>query len=324
MCFQFLNERSRVYQAADPYAVSEYVNTHVGSHDLRLARRGDSSAALSHRKFGNMDLCRLTYGRQARVVSEGLRDIYHLQFILHGHCRYELQTGSQDFSAGHLLVINPQDPIDLTYSDDCEKFILRIPTQLLNEACVENRWLRPRDGIRFSSSSYEFKDLESLLYLLTLICQEAEQGMVSPQLLNHYNRVISTKLMTMLQHNVCLEEPSVHTMSFERIVQYIDENIKRDISVEELAKQAKMSSRSLYMLFEKHARTTPKNFIRQKKLEGVYNALMDPACRIANITAVALDFGFTHLGRFSESYRSTFGMLPSDSLKARYGQMTCQ
>ena len=44
---------------------------------------------------------------------------------------------------------------------------------------------------------------------------------------------------------------------------------------------------------------------------------MDPACQVANITAVALDYGFTHLGRFSEFYKSTFGMLPSVSLKER-------
>lgn len=317
MCFHFLNERSTVLQSADPFAVSEYVNQHVGHHDLRLARRGDASAAVAHRKFGNMDLCRLTYGRQARVISEGLGDIYHLQFILQGHCHYAMYRESASFSAGHLLVINPDDPIDLTYSDDCEKFILRIPTSLLQEACLENRWLKPQGGIRFAPIPYQFKELESLLYLLTLICQEAETGPVSPQLLGHYNRVIANKLMTMLRHNVALETPSVSTVSFEHIVQYIEENLKRDISLEELARHARMSTRSLYMLFEKHAKTTPKNFIRQKKLEAVYQAIMDPACRVANVTALALDYGFTHLGRFAESYREAFGILPSDSLKAR-------
>ena len=321
MCFHFLNEQSRVYQAADPYAVSEYVNAHVGSHDLRLARSGETTAALAHRKFGNIDLCRLTYGRQARVISDGLHDIYHLQFILKGHCRYEMHTRHETMSAGNLLVINPDDPIDLTYSDDCEKFIMRIPTTLLQDACMENRWLRPQSGIRFSPIPYKFQELESLLYLLTLICQEAESGMVTPQLLGHYNRVISTKLMTMLKHNVALEAPCSTTVSFEHLVQYIEENLKRDISVEELARHARLSTRSLYMLFEKHAKTTPKNFIRQKKLEAVYNSLMDPACRVANITAIALDYGFTHLGRFSESYRETFGMLPSESLRERMARL---
>lgn len=145
--------------------------------------------------------------------------------------------------------------------------------------------------------------------------------MLSPQLLGHYNRVIASKLMTMLQHNVSLEAPSLTTISFDRLVQYVEENLKRDISVEELARFSRMSTRSLYLLFEKHAKTTPRNFIRQKKLEAVYRSLMDPACRVANVTAIALDYGFTHLGRFSESYRQAFGVLPSDSLRERQNKL---
>ena len=323
MCFQFLREKSTIYSAADPFAVSEYVNEHVGSHDLRLQKRGDTTTAgLAHRKFGSIDLCRLTYGRQARVVSEGLGDIYHLQFILRGHCEYAIRKERANFSAGHLMVINPSDPIDLTYSEDCEKFIVRLPTSILQESCLENRWLRPLDGIRFAPIPYRFQELESLLYLLTLICQEAESGMISPQLLGHYNRVIANKLMTMLQHNVSFEAPSLTSVSFDRLAQYIEENLKRDISVEELAKQAHMITRSLYLLFEKHAKTTPKNFIRQKKLEAIYRSLMDPACHIANITAIALDYGFTHLGRFSETYRETFGVRPSESLRQRQSALS--
>ena len=55
----------------------------------------------------------------------------------------------------------------------------------------------------------------------------------------------------------------------------------------------------------------------QKKLERVYSTLMDPVQNIQNITAIALDYGFTHLGRFSEIYKATYGVLPSESLRQR-------
>ena len=317
MCLQFLNDKSSVFASAHPNAVSEYVNQHIGSHDIRLQSASKTDAALNHRKLGYIDLCRLTYGAQARVVSEGLDDIYHVQFILRGHCRYEMFRDSSSFSAGHVLVINPNEPLDLTYSDDCEKFILKVPASLVTEACLEHSWFKPHEGIKFSSIPYKFSELESLLYLLTVLCQEAEAGIATPQILNHYNRVVASKLMTMLKHNVSLESHTLQSVSFDRLAQFIEENIKRDITVEELAQRAHMSVRSLYMLFEKNAKTTPKNFIRQKKLERVYATLMDPACKVANITSVALDYGFTHLGRFSEFYKATFGKLPSDSLRER-------
>lgn len=317
MCFKFLNERSSIYAGANPHEVSEYVNHHIGRHAIRLNGAGSGSAALSHRKLGLIDLCRLSYGGQARVLSEGIGDIYHVQFILRGHCQYEMHGRDNSFSAGHLLVINPDEPVDLTYSDDCEKFILKIPGSLFDDSCSEHRWFKPTEGLRFSPVPYRFQELESLLYLLTVLCEEAEAGIATPQILSHYNRVVASKLLTMLKNNVSMETPTLQSISFERLAQYVEDNLKRDISVEELAKYAHMSVRSLYLLFEKHAKTTPKNFIRQKKLEGVHETLLDPACRVANITAVALDYGFTHLGRFSEFYKSTFGVLPSDSLRER-------
>jgi AraC-like DNA-binding protein len=79
-----------------------------------------------------------------------------------------------------------------------------------------------------------------------------------------------------------------------------------------------MSLRSLYGLFERNAQTTPKHYIRQKKLERVHACLRDPSSHVRNVTELAMDFGFLHLGRFSENYRKQFGELPSDTLKRRH------
>lgn len=317
MSLNFLKKESNVFTGVNPFEVSDYVNRHVGSHGLRLTNSGNSSASLNHRKAGSLDLCRLSYGAQARIISEGLPDIYHVQFILRGHCRYELYRDSVSLSAGHVLMINPDEPIDLTYSEDCEKFIVRVPSNLFNEACMEHRWFKPNECVKFNQTPYKFEEIDSLLFLFKLLCDEAESCSATPQTLQHYNRVVASKLITMFKSNVNLETPTLQSVSFERLVQYIEDNIKRDITAEDLAHYSHLSLRSLYLLFEKNAKTTPKNFIRQKKLEHVYATLMDPSSNMANVTAVALDYGFTHLGRFSEFYKATFGMLPSASLKER-------
>ncbi len=317
MHLQFLNRSSSVFAAANPFEVSEYVRANVGSHSLRLSGNTGASASLSHRRAGMLDLCRLSYGAQARIVSEGLGDIYHAQFILRGHCRYTLAHTTLDLSAGHVLVLNPDDPLDLTYSDDCEKFILRIPAPMLDDACAEHRWFKPNERIKFSPEPHRFEDIDSLLLLLRLLCEEAESDMATPQMLQHYNRVVTTKLMVMLKHNVGMVAPTQHAPSFARLINYIERNIKLELGVEQLAQHAGLSLRSLYMLFEKNARMTPKNFVRQKKLERVHAILNDPTQPCPNITAVALEYGFTHLGRFSELYKSTYGVLPSQAMRCR-------
>ena len=138
-----------------------------------------------------------------------------------------------------------------------------------------------------------------------------------PQVREQYTRIVALKLLGLLSNNVNREELSESCPSFERVAQYIDENLKQDISVDQLAEAVRISPRSLYSLFERNAGTTPKNYIRARKLERVRECLCDPAARVRNVTEVALDYGFMHLGRFSENYKGAFGELPSETLRRR-------
>lgn len=88
-----------------------------------------------------------------------------------------------------------------------------------------------------------------------------------------------------------------------------------DISTEQLMAVAKVSERSLYTLFERQVGVSPRDYIRQRKLERVHVVLQRGAAR--SVTEVALDHGFVHLGRFSEAYRKRFGELPSYTWKRR-------
>lgn len=265
---RLLNEKSRVFAHADPYAVSEYVNQHVGSHCIRLPTSGHPAASLSHRTFGSLDLCRISYGGSVRVTSPALETIYHLQILLNGHCLWRGRGQEHYFVPGELLLINPDDPVDLTYSDDCEKFIVKLPSTLLGQACSENRWRMPAEGIRFGVR-HSLAQLEGFLGLLSLICDEAESAQQLPQVQEHFTRIVASKLLGLLENNLSFEPPECVSPSFERIAQFIEENLKQDITPEQLAALARVSPRSLYALFERHAGTTPKHYIRNRKLEQV-------------------------------------------------------
>lgn len=317
MNLPLLNDKSQILRVVSPHAVSEYICENVSPHRILLPNSLRKAANVNHLRAGVVDLCRVNYGGVVRVLAPGLEESFHLQVILQGHCTYYIRGDIHVFAPGDVLLMNPGDPVDLTYSEDCEKFILRFPQSLLDDVCTEHRWYRPRKGIQFFPQRYRYEDVESLLILVSLICQDAEDFAITPQMYGHYNRVLAGKLLTVMKHNMVLDIPALQSNSFERISQYIEENIKRDIGVDELAKLARLSLRSLYLLFERHARTTPKCYIKQRKLERVHAELTDPSFAAPNVTAVAMDYGFTHLGRFAESYRAAFGMLPSDSLRRR-------
>lgn len=242
-----------------------------------------------------------------------------IRLILHGQCRLLLAGHVRPLGAGHVVLHADDAPGITERSDDFDSLVVRLPGATVDEVCLEHEWIKPEGGAAFGSSPLRPEELQRFLLLCELVGRELEAGSAPPEVLHYYARLLACKLIAALDHGILHSEPDAQTRCFARVLKYIDEHIRHEITAERLAQHAGLSVRSLYMLFERHAGMTPKAYIRRAKLEQVYVTLMDPASRVANVTAVALEFGFTHLGRFAELYRQTFGILPSTSLKARQG-----
>lgn len=314
-----LSERSQIFNRADAYAVSEYVNQHVGNHCIRLPPRGRPKASISHRTFASLDLCRISYGAPVQVMSEALETIYHLQIFLQGHCRSLTDGEEHLYGPGEILLINPDDPVDLTYSSDCEKFIVKLPVRLLESTCIEQQWQLPARGIRFTSGQTDISMKDGVLQLLSLICLEAENG-AAMEVKSLYERIFANKILSLVHNNVSRISPDKEAGGFEAVRQYIEKHLREDIPIEQLMAIARVSERSLYLLFERHIGMPPKDYIRQRKLDRVHAELQ--SSKAVSVTRVALDNGFIHLGRFSDLYRRQFGELPSQTWRRQRSHHT--
>lgn len=314
---RLLSESSRVFQHADPYAVSDYVNRHVGKHCIGLSPSTYPQASLSHRKLAELDLCRISYGGSVRVTSAALESVYHLQVLLSGNCLWKSKSTSHPLVPGELLLINPDEQVDLTYSADCEKFIVKIPTRLLDHVCEEQRWKRPSQGIRFLRNQYRLDELSGFVPLLSMICYEAEAVDSLPRVQSYYSQIVASKLLTLLSTNIHHEPFGGAAHGLEPVLDYVERNLKLELSPEALARQACLSLRALYTLFDRQLGVTPKRYVRQRKLERIHACLKDKSCTVRSVTELAVEYGFTHLGRFADTYRQQFGELPSDTIRQR-------
>ena len=266
----------------------------------------------------HLDLCRLAAEIASDEAPLNAGEQYEALVLVSG--RAFLRTGEGEaeieLEPGQILLGTSAVP-ELRYSSDSELWSVLVPESILREACSECGWLQLAECVRFNRSPCSRDELDHLITLLRLVASEGASGAVRAQLFMHYAHAIANKLLFTLQRNQPTSQTCGQVRLFERLKRHIEARIKQDISVEQLAQFAGLSQRSLYQVFKDQARMSPRSYIRRKKLEHVYATLMDPAVRVASVTAVALDYGFTHLGRFAELYKSSFGVLPSESLKAR-------
>ncbi len=91
-------------------------------------------------------------------------------------------------------------------------------------------------------------------------------------------------------------------------VQFIRENFHLEISIEQLAEVAHLSISALERRFKKHLAKTPKQFIRQIRLENARRLLVETKLPIAQI---AYQSGFADHSYFSRHFKLMFDELPS-------------
>jgi AraC-like DNA-binding protein len=99
-----------------------------------------------------------------------------------------------------------------------------------------------------------------------------------------------------------------------RAIEYIETHLCEQITLGDIAQAAGRSSRAVDAAFHIHLGVPPMTYVRNLRLETVRAALLTAE---GTTSMLALDAGFTHLGRFAAAYRERFGELPSQTRASR-------
>lgn len=89
---------------------------------------------------------------------------------------------------------------------------------------------------------------------------------------------------------------------------------REPVSIAELCRELQVGLRALQLAFRHHRGTTPQRFLRDCRLDLAREHLRrgdEPS----SVTSVALDCGFTHVGRFAAAYRARYGEPPMATLR---------
>ncbi|WP_156433412.1 AraC family transcriptional regulator [Bradyrhizobium retamae] len=157
-------------------------------------------------------------------------------------------------------------------------------------------------------------------YVLTGVADLEQAGSVlwSPTTMSTFEQFIVTALLVSHPHNYSaalrrLEKP-IAPRDVKRAIDYIEAHLDRVVTVADLVTATGVAGRTLFKHFSDFKGVSPMRYLRNARLRQVRQALLraDPE---ANVTEIAMSTGFTHMGRFSVSYRACFGESPSETLR---------
>jgi AraC family ethanolamine operon transcriptional activator len=96
---------------------------------------------------------------------------------------------------------------------------------------------------------------------------------------------------------------------------FVKANAHRAFELEELCRSIGMSHRGVELLFRESLDISPNAFIRNQRLHGVRRVLLNSTPRAGVVKESAMEWGFSHMGHFSQTYRRLFDERPNETAR---------
>ena len=109
--------------------------------------------------------------------------------------------------------------------------------------------------------------------------------------------------------------PSFGPAALRRVVDAVEADPTRDLTLTDMARIAAVSVRTLQELYRRHLDTTPTEHLRRTRLARAHQQLRTSDPTETTVSAVARQWGFVHIGRFARAYRARYGEPPSATLR---------
>ncbi len=306
--------------------LSDFSRYLSGSYcDHRIFQCGEAGAvdARHHRvPLGNISLNYLQYGTEVEINPGLFETFYMLEMPISGSV--QLDHGGQTVvnRVGTATIVSPSQAVRSLWSEDCGQRMIKISlgaverqvARMLGRAMTGALVFDPlinlssepgRSIVRLANFLYDQYEVEPGLLGERRVSEEIENALITLLLLgqpNSYSDALAASGSTAVPRHV------------RRALAYIEQNLREDISIEQVIEVSAVSARALYTGFERFVGTPPQLYIRNRRLDGVHDDLIQ-ASAPTTVSELAMDWGFTHFGRFSAEYRRRFDELPSETLR---------
>lgn len=319
--------RARLFHSRDLDETRNLVARIFKPHDLGvLGRQQKLDAYMDHMPLGNASINRLCYGADVSIEPDCLDKFLLVQMPLEGTA--QIRCGDQQITSSphRASVLTPTLPSHMKWQGQCDQLIVRLEREALEAACSAQLGYALPQPIEFelgmdlrSRQGAAWKALVQFLASSAFSADAAQHRLISRQI----EDLLIATLLSQHPHNYsrALAEP-VQTPAkqyVQRAEDYIRAHYSEPITMDVLARHAAISARSLHKGFQQYKGISPMGFLRQVRLQKVREALLQArdTGRAVQITRVALNAGFSHLGHFSQAYRAQFGESPSQTATPR-------
>lgn len=292
-----------------------------------IGRGHEINASLSAAAFGGLNLLHVTYGEvPTQVRTQAHDEDTLLLFLLTGGAASVRHQGEEfDISTDTGLMRDMRAPLTAT-QDSFGSFVLPLPIEALQRHVLallgeETRRLDIKFDARLDLTTPGGRHLLNTVLYIAETLDGPLRNLDNPLVLEGLKDLLLTSILTQLS-NPYME--LLQRRSAARIVpyyvkrarDYIHAHADTAITLEILAGHAGCGYRTLQVAFNDVYGMSPMNYVAFVRLNRARDDLRRSGGSLSVID-VAKKWGFTNAGRFAQKYFKQFGVMPSQTLRAR-------
>jgi AraC-like DNA-binding protein len=328
-------DASLVFSSRDFDAVRQGVARIFKPHLLRLhGTSADLRARMHHLRQGGASVNRLEYGAEVEIDPDRLDDFFLVQIPVAGHASIACGNARFDSTPQAASLVSPTLPLHMRWHAGNAQVCVRFERSLVERHCAAHlghsldQPLEFEPELRLDTPAGHY-----FLRLVRLFAEElalarrgdgAAHPLANEHVAEHFSAALLNALIYGQRSNVSAAlarveaSPAPHFV--RRAEDYIRHHHAEPLSIEKLALVAGVSARTLFAGFRDFRHVTPMAYLKAIRLDKARRVLQSgEVSGKAGVTKVALDIGFSHLGRFAQDYRSRFGELPSATVRMTTG-----
>lgn len=305
----------RYFESQDLEVTRAAIAKILQPHDLvPLRRTARVNSYMDMIRLGQTTLGALSFGDAMRVDAGHLDDFYLFVFCLNGYA--EVRTTGRTITIGrdYGLVCGPGEPFEASFSEECEQLVLRIDrSAMLSHTAARIPEFDPVLDLSNEALAPWYAQVRSLATSARLLEMAAQRAHIGVAL----ERLLVLLLLAGQPHRddaPGVEPGSIAPGAVKRAEAFIEANACEPVRLIDIAAAADVSVRTLLTSFQKFRATSPMQMLRAVRLQRVRQKLLCAPVGTA-VTEVALECGFTHIGRFANAYQQCFGEMPSETLR---------
>jgi AraC-like DNA-binding protein len=317
--------RNCLFRSDDRVDCHDQIVRELTDHSLKW-HRGVIDTSMFRLRLQRLRMYLLRYGPEVEINARPFDDFMLVHTSLRGAAEIECDGRKMQTAQGQSIVFSPTRRLHLRWLSGTEALILKIPNTLVRDiqAPSGSDALPGRPGFLLATALEPH--WASLVQCLLNIEASYEVSNLNPEWLVHFEQNVVRFLLKHQPTNVtfaggpkpAFDAGAAENVTYregvrriDKVYEYMHSQLNSPISLLDLADAGGVSTRTLNLLCHRHFGLTPMILLRNLRLDAIHSRLLlQPD---ANITSMALDFGFGSPGRFAAYYRQRFSELPHET-----------